>query len=599
MSLRSRQFAVALLAAVALGAGPAQAADPFYTRLLGDGADARARGDLETAIEDLRIACFGLLDEPPLLAEGLVELALAQAGAGQSADFDRTIDRLLQVEDQFQGYSQADLATAAREQFEDLLYRRIDPTRLDGIAAFAPLAERRAMDALMAAGPDQRRLMLQDRLANEPTNSQWLRLLADLETTQGQPAAAVPHLSALLDRTPGDPFLRCERFRAAARAGLCEIALADLPSCPADAADAQLAQPILQCYIARGGWQEAAAYLDTLPAGLRSTSKVRKLDRQVQKELRNLPVVAESEPLPVDIEGDFDPTSDAGDPEVATAESEPEAAPILDPCDPFRSAARSGRCEAALAELSTCLGAAAERQVAPSIMKCHTNASDWPAALAFAEILPAEVRGLSKIRKLERRAAKQLAKQAPPSDAIEGGETATSVEGEDSDSGAVVPGQTDTAGTPSIDTTDAAGSAETAPPIPSQLPESSSAPSEAALANARRILASASTSADITRAYAVTGRLAIDHPNHRESQLLAAQGAYRAAQWDKSVAFFNAAGGPSNDQPLLQFYNAIALFETGHPRQAADLLEIALPKIRRTPFVDSYVARINAAAGRQ
>ena len=734
MSLRTRQFAVAFLAVLMLGTGLTQAADPFYTNLLRDGTGARARGDLEAAIEDLRIACFGLLDEPPLLAQCLVELALAQAGAGQSGEFERSIDRLLQVEEQFEGYSQAGLAVDARQQFEDLLYRRVDPARLDGIAAFAPLSERRKMDALAAAGPDQRRVILQERLASDPANAQWLRMLADLETAQRQPTAAVPHLSALLALTPSDALLQCERFRAATQAGLCEIALADLPFCPADAADIQTAELLLGCHIGQLHWQEAAAYLVTLPTNVRSTSKIRKLDRRVQKELRNLPAAAdimspateslaeggagatgttedrgiitseaETETVPIAGTGldltqsdqnpcaSFETAARDGQCQLAISDLEacqasvsevkvarpllrclvgqqswseaagflaalpasvrnnskirklerqvnagdsqaraalpPESAPVVDeqasdlapptsaptdasklpveqetpasetlppppdPCDPFRTAARAGRCDVAVTEMATCLGAAAERDIAPAVMKCHTDSNRWKEALAFAELLPPDARGLSRVRKLERRATKQLAKQARAQG------PGLPADGNDPETDTVA-----AAGTPNRD--GSAGVAQDPTPAQDSTPGSAlspadvAPPSAAALANARRILATASTSADITRAYAVTSRLAMDHPDHPESQLLAAQGAYRAAQWDKAVAFFSAAGGPGTDQPLLQFYNAIALFETGQPREAADLLALALPKIRRTPFVDSYVARINAAAGR-
>ena len=61
---------------------PLQAADPFYTDLKSAGMRAYDRGDYDSALRDLRIASFGFLDEPDLLAEALTYLAMAQAASG-------------------------------------------------------------------------------------------------------------------------------------------------------------------------------------------------------------------------------------------------------------------------------------------------------------------------------------------------------------------------------------------------------------------------------------------------------------------------------------------------------------------------------------
>ncbi|MCX8161064.1 MAG: hypothetical protein N3G18_09075 [Candidatus Saccharicenans sp.] len=51
--------------------------DPFYLRLFDDGLAAFNRGDFEEAFENLKIAAFGLLDEPDLLGEAFVYLTLS------------------------------------------------------------------------------------------------------------------------------------------------------------------------------------------------------------------------------------------------------------------------------------------------------------------------------------------------------------------------------------------------------------------------------------------------------------------------------------------------------------------------------------------
>lgn len=571
---------VALLAA--LSTSPSQAADPFYLNLLRDGKAAHARGELEDAIWNLRVACFGMLDEPALLAEGLVALSLAQSDAGSTETL-ATVDRLLQVETQFGGYSSATLASDTRSRFENLIYRRVDPSRLTGLAAFAALSERREREAMAAAGPDQLRGILEERIAREPQNAEWHRRLADLEVAQGRPTAAVNSLNTLLALSPGDPVLRCERFRTAVEAGRCDLAVPDLASCPAEASEVGLALPILTCFTAQSSWQEASDYLQTLPAGVRSTSRIRKAEKEVDRELRTL-ARAQPEPAPqssTPMEYEAEPadapqatvsqdTAPIPEPEVATEPSTTEPEPQPAPCERFRRSARNGACTGLMSDLATCSEAALERTIAPVVMKCYVDASEWHAALSFAEMLPPQVRGLSKIRKLEGRATKRVEAMSEP-----------------------------TAILPDVEATDPEASQNPTTPTAQPSPvRSADEPTPAELENATRALTRARTSNEITRAYALTSKLALDYPTHPQSNLLAAQGAYRAAQWGQAVTFFEASGGPTDAEPLLLFYYAVALYETGNPRQAATLIDRALPQIRRTPFVDSYVARINTAAGR-
>ncbi len=51
--------------------------DPFYLRLFDEGLDAFNRGDFQEAFENLKIAAFGLLNEPDLLGEAFVYLTLS------------------------------------------------------------------------------------------------------------------------------------------------------------------------------------------------------------------------------------------------------------------------------------------------------------------------------------------------------------------------------------------------------------------------------------------------------------------------------------------------------------------------------------------
>lgn len=116
---------------------PLAATDPFYLDLLRDGGHAFDRGDHATAVRHLRLACFGMLDEPKMLGECLSRLALAQDKAGDVDGFRETFSRLVEVEERFQGYTQAELTPAARTALEQRVAALIPaPTLAASPAAF-------------------------------------------------------------------------------------------------------------------------------------------------------------------------------------------------------------------------------------------------------------------------------------------------------------------------------------------------------------------------------------------------------------------------------------------------------------------------------
>jgi tetratricopeptide (TPR) repeat protein len=116
---------------------PAQAAiDPFYQGLLRDGQLAFERKEYATSARALRLACFGMLDEPRPLADCLSRLALAQDGTGDVTGFRETFQRLLEVEDRFKGYSQGELPPELRAALEARLATRLPAATLAGVPAF-------------------------------------------------------------------------------------------------------------------------------------------------------------------------------------------------------------------------------------------------------------------------------------------------------------------------------------------------------------------------------------------------------------------------------------------------------------------------------
>lgn len=85
------------------------------------------------AINQFRVAAFGSLDEPTLLTECLVRLALSEAAAGKTSDADETLARFVDVEKRFGAYGRASLEPDIRNDFQALLKKRVAPATLAGV----------------------------------------------------------------------------------------------------------------------------------------------------------------------------------------------------------------------------------------------------------------------------------------------------------------------------------------------------------------------------------------------------------------------------------------------------------------------------------
>jgi hypothetical protein len=133
-----KRYVLALLGAASL-AMPAAAYDDFYARRLELGKQAFAAGKPADAAEELRVACFGMVDAPAALTECVARLVLAQEGAGRTADANATMDRFLKLEKRFGLFAGTALEPPLKAGFRDLVKKRkgVDlappvPTRLNG-----------------------------------------------------------------------------------------------------------------------------------------------------------------------------------------------------------------------------------------------------------------------------------------------------------------------------------------------------------------------------------------------------------------------------------------------------------------------------------
>ena len=115
-------------------------ADAFAEARLARGIDAVRTKRYSEASDQFRIACFGLLDEPILLTEGLVRLTLAQEAAGRRADVEKTLERFLDVERRFAVYAKSRLDAPTREGFQALLRARLPADVIAAVPSLAALS---------------------------------------------------------------------------------------------------------------------------------------------------------------------------------------------------------------------------------------------------------------------------------------------------------------------------------------------------------------------------------------------------------------------------------------------------------------------------
>jgi tetratricopeptide (TPR) repeat protein len=120
---------------------------------------------------------------------------------------------------------------------------------------------------------------------------------------------------------------------------------------------------------------------------------------------------------------------------------------------------------------------------------------------------------------------------------------------------------------------------------------------EAALARVQAEVGRARSTEQVLAVYDDAAALAERFPNDRRVQHTAAEIAYRASRFGEAVRHFRQGGDPGEEQPLLLFYLAVALWETGARDEAARTMRRCEGRLRPTPFVESYRAKILGREG--
>lgn len=305
-------------------AGP----DPFYLGQLADGTQAFDRAEWGAAARTLRIACFGLLEEPLMLTPCLARLGIAQDEVGDIEGFRDTFRRVLDAETRFAAYSRAEIPAAVRLAFEQHVAKRIPQEVLAAQPAFRGLLSQKAALAVEALPPKARREELAKRIAAEPREPIWHVLAGRLEIAENRPSLALAEAQSALALAPKDPRALCVRGLAYARLSQCALAIPDLSGCSETARFATPAAAYLECLIDQRLGADAQTFAASLPVSIRDDREVQKLARQAA-EIRDDPK-PEAAPRPTAVSTPKS-ESPAPSPTVQQRQSMTEARSLLTP----------------------------------------------------------------------------------------------------------------------------------------------------------------------------------------------------------------------------------------------------------------------------
>ncbi|MDA8016061.1 MAG: hypothetical protein MPN21_01335 [Thermoanaerobaculia bacterium] len=312
--------------------------DTFYLRLYQDGAELAAAGQYHAAASKLRLACFGMLDHPSFLGPCLGRLLVTQNAAEVPADeIEATVDRLLEVEKRFQGWSEP----ADRYAPSDDLRRRVEAlfvrfgtadslARIPGLGDVA-LAKQAERIAAMPIEERRRELnLLVQRQARVPI---WHVMSAELSLEEGDPRAAASAAGDILRKFEGNTDAHCVLGRALAAQDQCQGAVVEhLQVCPEDhPRRGEIDLALTTCLVEAERWIEADGALRRLPPALQDQRSVRRLRRQIEKGLSSAPASSSATDRPSATDGAEAPQPTGGS--AGTDETGPSvaASPVYAP----------------------------------------------------------------------------------------------------------------------------------------------------------------------------------------------------------------------------------------------------------------------------
>lgn len=297
--LRSLPALCALALALALAwshSAPlaAQEVDTFHLRLYQDGAELAASGQFGEAVAKLRLACFGMLEKPKVLAPCLGRLLVAQEAAGASDDeIETTVDRLLEVERRLKGWSEPDsrfvVSDDIRRRVESLFGRFGTEESLARVPGLGDVVLQKQMMRVAEMPRDARRRELNLLVQRQAGIPIWHVMSAELALEEGDPRAAAAAAREILDTFDGNAGARCVLGRARAAQDQCDAAVVDdLGVCPVDHSQrGEIDLALLGCLVAAERWSEADTVWRRMPVEARNQRPIRRQRRQIEKGLEH------------------------------------------------------------------------------------------------------------------------------------------------------------------------------------------------------------------------------------------------------------------------------------------------------------------------
>lgn len=114
------------------------------------------------------------------------------------------------------------------------------------------------------------------------------------------------------------------------------------------------------------------------------------------------------------------------------------------------------------------------------------------------------------------------------------------------------------------------------------------------MADLRKRLTTASRREELDEALGQARPIADRYPAEVDLQLLVGEIGYRAAQWETGATYLRRPNAAGPGDPTLRFYLAVCLYESGDLTGASRVASSGLEKLPRSPFVDSYLRKIQA-----